>query len=212
MTGWTVIVPAKPWHLAKTRLQLRNRAELARAFTLDVLEVVTATPGVERVVVVSAERELIGLARSHGADVVADRPLLARNGLDLAVDLGRRWAARSAPRDPVAVVPGDLPSLTPTSLEHAMHLLAAHERAFIPDLGGGGTTLTAATSPHALTTRYGPGSETRHARAGLAVVDDVAATVRRDVDVLSHLAQAHGLGLRPHTRSETAMSMSVSRP
>lgn len=212
MPGWTVVVPAKPWHLAKTRLRLRNRADLARAFTLDVLAVVAATPEVDRIVLVSAERELIVVARRLGAALVADRPLLLSEGLDAAADLGRRWAVRSAPRSPVAVVPADLPSLTPAGLGHALQVLSVHERGFVPDLGDGGTTVVTASAPRALVTRYGRESAMRHVRAGLVRVDAVDPGVRRDVDLLEHLGQAHSFGLGRHTRAETGVAMSAARP
>nr|MCW2728453.1 hypothetical protein [Aeromicrobium sp.] len=135
MTGWTAVLPVKPWGLAKSRLDLLDddRVRIARAFSLDVLDVLLAAKNVERVVVVTAEIELGGLARAAGAAVVEDRPMLARGLLNHAVDAGRRWAQVNAPAAPVVVVPGDLPALTADLLDETVEVLAGEERSFVPD-------------------------------------------------------------------------------
>lgn len=203
------IFPSQPWHLAELRLRVVGRVALARAFALDILDAVASTVGVERVVVASGERELIGVARRIGADLVADRPLLPGDGLDAVVDLGRRWALRSVPRTLVVVVPVNLSRLTQTTLGRALRRLTEYDRAFVPDLADAGTTLVTAASPRELSTRYGSGAEARHVRTCLRRVNDVDPAVRRDVDVLKHLGTAHGLGLRWHTRAATAVSSSA---
>lgn len=205
------LLPSQPWHLAELRLRVVGRVALARAFALDLLDAVASTAGVERVVVASGERELIVVARRIGADLVADRPLLPGDGLDAVVNLGCRWALRSAPRTLVVVVPVNLSRLTQTTLGRALRRLTEYDRAFVPDLGAAGTTLVTAASSRELTTRYGSRAEARHVRTCLRRVNDVDPAVRRDVDVLDHLGTAHGLGLGRHTRAATAVSSSEPR-
>ncbi len=201
MTGWTVIIPVKPWGLAKSRLDLRDddRMQVARAFSLDVLGVVAATASVERIVVVTAEAELGLRARRAGAKVVVDRPLLARGLLNHAIDSGRRHALVEASDAPIAVLPADLPSLTVETLGSALELLAGEERSFVPDASGVGTTLLAAARPALLTPHYGPQSARCHERAGHVPVDAVDRRCRRDVDTAADLAEARYLGVGPHT-------------
>lgn len=200
MTSWTAVVPVKPWRLAKSRLGLPDddRVALARAFALDVLETL-AEVGIARIVVVTAEASLAGHARSMGATVLHDRPLMAPGMLNSAIDQGRRRAARDAGKHPVVVVPSDLPSMTPTVLEHALHALASHERGHIPDASGSGTTLLTAARPSLLVPAYGRNSCRRHCEDGSFMVTDVDPRARLDVDLQTDLAEATRLGLARHT-------------
>ncbi len=199
MTGWTAVVVAKPWHVAKSRLRTPHRAMLARAFTLDVLDAVTASDLVDRVVVVSAERGLVPETRRRGFALVVDRPAVATGGLDAAVDHGWHWARRAAAGDPVVVLPADLPSLEPRVLDGVLARLGELDLAFVPDADQVGTTLVSASCPEALRSAYGPGSAARHERLGLTRVQDVPHAVRRDVDTLADLTSAVQIGVGDHT-------------
>lgn len=201
MTGWTAVVPVKPWGLAKSRLDLpdADRVRLARAFSLDVLDVVLAAESVERVVVVTAEAELGATARRQGAAVITDRPMLARGLLNRAIDAGRQWAKVNAADAPIVVVPGDLVALSAEILDATLAVLAADERAFVPDASGMGTTLLAAARPELLIPSYGERSAVHHSDAGYRAVPHVDKRCRRDVDTATDLAQARELGVGPHT-------------
>ncbi len=201
MTGWTVIVPAKPWHLAKSRLRTARRPELARAFVLDLLDVLESTDEVGRIVLVSAEPELHAEARRRDLALVADRAVSTLGRLNTAVAVGRHWAVAHAPTAPVAVLPADLPCLTPGSLSTVLRALAPHARAYVPDYGRGGTTLVTAQVPARLRSAYGPGSAARHARLELHGVIDAPIEARRDVDTVEDLAAALALGVGPRTRA-----------
>ncbi|MCD9198928.1 2-phospho-L-lactate guanylyltransferase [Aeromicrobium wangtongii] len=201
MTGWTAVVPVKPWGLAKSRLDLPDddRMRLARAFSLDVLDVVLAAASVDRVVVVTAEAELGAIARRRGAAVLTDRPMLARGLLNRAVDAGRQWAKINAAGAPIVVVPGDLAALDAGVLDATLGLLAQQERAFVPDASGMGTTLLAAARPELLIPAYGERSAMHHSDAGYRAVPQVDKRCRRDVDTAADLAEARALGVGPHT-------------
>lgn len=203
MNGWTVIVPVKPWRLAKTRLLLDQEQTrlLARAFALDTVETTTRTSGVGAVVVVSAELEVGMWARRHGAAVLQDRPMLHADPLNQAVRLGGFWAQANRPGSPVVVVPADLASLTPSTLSDALDRLQPHVTAFVPDAAGVGTTLVAAHCPQAVCSAYGHGSALTHLSLGLTPVAEVDARVRQDVDTTADLAAARHLGLGRHARA-----------
>lgn len=201
MNGFTVVLPVKPWGLAKSRLEIdhRTRAALARAFSLDVLDVVCASSLVDRIVVVTTETELAGLARRRGAAVAADRPVLSAGQLNAAVGLGRAWAMSHAAARPVVVVPADLPAMTVEVFDVALTGLARHDRAFVPDTPGEGTTLLSASRPVDLRALYGRGSARCHLADGVHALVDVDDRVRRDVDIATDLRDARRLGLAPES-------------
>ncbi len=200
MNGWTAIVPVKPWALAKSRLALPSaeREQMARAFTLDVLEVLISSESIRHVIIVSAEQELLE-ARGHGMTVLADRPLLSCDGLNDAVVAGGYWALSRRRESPVVVVPGDLPALNVESLEGALELLSPWEQAFVPDARGAGTTLLAASRPSALQPMYGVWSAKQHRIRGARAVETVDERVRCDVDTVEDLAHVKHLGVGRHT-------------
>ena len=81
-------------------------------------------------------------------------------------------------------------------------MASAHERSFVADADGTGTTLLAALPGVALDPQFGSGSAAAHELAGhvrLAVV--ATSTVRRDVDVPDDLVEVQRLGVGPATRA-----------
>ena len=203
MTAWTAIIPVKPWALAKVRLNVsvsnEHRAELARAFSLDVLRCVVDTPEVGQVIVVTVESELQARASSLGAVVLNDRPLFTSDPLNDAVRLGRSWALINRPSEPIVVIPGDLPSLTPGALTLALDAMSGFKTAFVPDGEGLGTTLLSAVTPQRLRPFYGAESCRRHCASGCHPVVDVDPRVRRDVDTVFDFSRARELGIGKET-------------
>lgn len=130
---------------------------------------------------------------------MVDRPAVATGGLNTAVNHGWQWARRTAPRDPLVVLPADLPCLDAQALDDALARLAEHDLAFVPDADDIGTTLLSGSTPDHLRSAYGPGSAARHERLGLARVPGAGLAVRRDVDTLDDLTAAVEIGVGPHT-------------
>jgi 2-phospho-L-lactate guanylyltransferase len=201
MTGWTVIVPIKPWALAKSRFEghPQRREQLARALSLDTLDTVMGAESVGNLVVVSAQPEAGAAARGFGGSVVMDRPLVTSDGLNAAVRLGVRWATIHYPKSPVVVVPSDLASLTSSVLDVALDLLGGHPSGFVPDAAGTGTTLLSAADPSQLAPHYGHASSAWHSRAGATAQPGVDGRVRLDVDTVADLAVALQLGVGSRT-------------
>lgn len=197
MTGYTVIYPVKPWRLGKSRLALDAgpRQDLARAFALDVLDVLRAVDAVDHVLVVSDEGELRAEANRIGATTLGDRSLISNDPLNDAIRAGARWAVARRPSSPIAVVPSDLPALTPEALATVLADGSAFDRAFVPDAWVRGTTLLIARDPTQLVPAYGGQSARRHAAAGYRELSDVDARVRTDVDTVEQLRVARHLGL-----------------
>ena len=211
MTRWTVIIPVKAWALAKARLGVSNerRVELARAFSLDVLHCVVDTPQVGQIIVVTAEPELEARARTAGALILNDRPLLSGDSLNDAIRLGRSWALVNAPAEPIVVIPGDLPSLTPGALAEALEMMADCETSFVPDAEDSGTTLLSAATPQLLRPLYGAASGRRHCAHGSPPIMNVDPRVRRDVDTMFDLACALQLGVGEETGQAAHRGRSV---
>ena len=128
-----------------------------------------------RVVVVTADVPLRTLLA--GSVDLVDEP---GGGLNGAVRAGIERAAGFDAG--IAVLLGDLPALRPDDLADALSMASAHERAFVADADGTGTTLLAALAGVALDPQFGPGSAAAHELAGhvrLAVVADVHGPSRR---------------------------------
>jgi 2-phospho-L-lactate guanylyltransferase len=202
-SGITAVVPVKPWRLAKSRIDMApaGRQLLARAFTLDVLDAVLCSPKVHTVVIVTAESELLPMARSMKVQVLADRPLVTRDPLNTAVAIARHWALLRRPQDPIVVVPADLPAMTTDVFIDTTDILARHETAFVTDAIGTGSTLVWATSPDLLWSGYGAQSAARHSAAGMCSPSKLDLRARIDVDTSQDLLNARDLGVGPHTTS-----------
>ncbi|MFD5594188.1 2-phospho-L-lactate guanylyltransferase [Streptomyces griseorubiginosus] len=204
MSAWTAVLPAKPFHLAKTRLHVpeTTRRELARSFFLDTLCAVLATGPVTTVVVVTDDREVTELAEESGAFVVNEHP---RVGLNEAVLSGASFARSLAPEASVAVLPTDLPALRPSELGHVLSLAKRHRRAYLPDHSGRGTTLLTATGGCTPRPAYEGASSSGHRRNGTRELTEADAPgARLDVDTAADLWAALRLGVGPHTARSLA--------
>ena len=82
VSNWTVVLPVKPFHLAKSRLGTSLgplREAFARAFFKDTLSAVLDTAGVAQVLVVTRDLGAAAEARRRGALPVSDTPALGRH-------------------------------------------------------------------------------------------------------------------------------------
>jgi 2-phospho-L-lactate guanylyltransferase len=196
---WSVVLPVKRLHLAKTRLVLASadRADVVLAMAVDTVAAVVRCHRVGLVVVVTDDRRAATEVTGAGALVVPDAPAAGLNPAlahGIAVAVGRR------PREAVATLSADLPALRPAELAAVLDAAARHPRAMVADRSGTGTTLLTALPGVALAPAYGPGSAARHAAAGHVALDATAATtVSHDVDTVADLREAGEAGVGPHT-------------
>jgi 2-phospho-L-lactate/phosphoenolpyruvate guanylyltransferase len=184
-----LLVPQKNLDQAKSRLTLprARRRQLAVAMLRAVLTSATAA-GFAAVVVVldepDDEREVADL------DVTAFHPGCQGLNASLAAadEAARTWYGPVR----LAVVPADLPLVTPGLLDLSLRAAEPHARAFIADRSSTGTTLLFAGAGVALRPAYGPGSAAAHAAQGAHRIDDADLDLlRRDVDDLTDLAAAN---------------------
>jgi 2-phospho-L-lactate guanylyltransferase len=203
---FAAIVPIRSWVAGKSRLGLDDveRASLARAFALDVIDVLKESPAIGRVVVVTSDDDV--WADVDGVEVVPDRG----RGLNDAVEVGCAYVvAQGGSR--VVVVPSDLPCLTIPALAELLSLSEGHTQAWCPDAEGDGTSLVVSRDPAALNTSYGDGSAAAHRAAGLVPLLDAPPEARRDVDTLAHLREAESLGVGRRT-ADAIVELSRASP
>lgn len=200
---WWVVLPMKEGGRAKSRfgdaVPQPLRADLARAMARDTAHAAAHTPEVAGLLVVTDDAVLPAMLApvmaGSGAHLVtiaeprqpvgtgggADHP--GEHGLNTAVLAGARAARERDPGCAVAVLMADLPGLRSLDLEHALRLAADHERAFVPDAAGTGTTMLTSRAPHLPRPGYGAGSAGRHEVAGHVRLSlSLDSSLRHDVD------------------------------
>lgn len=181
------IVPIKQFRLAKARLapvlNPEQRRDLMRAMAMDVLDSLAATPGIERIVIVSSEDEVAALADRIDAIVLSES---SGGGLNEAVTLGAELAAQGGAAG-ILVVHGDLPL---ASAEGFTAMLQRHGPApavtLATDREGDGSNCLACSPPEIIPFLFGPGSRQAHVAAardrGIEAVVIESPTLGLDVD------------------------------
>ena len=203
--GWVVVLPVKGGAEAKTRLAspgVADEGALAIAFARDLLGSVRQVPEVLAVIVVSADalvREVLGV---DGANLIAD----PGHGLNRAAEAGIVAGRAAHPNAGVVVMLADLPCVTPADVTQALAAAAAHQRSFVRDAEGTGTTVVAVAAGVEVEPLFGPffgpSSATKHAAAGFVeCLLPLDSRIRLDVDTPADLAAAVSVGVGPHTQA-----------
>jgi 2-phospho-L-lactate guanylyltransferase len=223
--SWTVIIPVKHLRDAKSRLRGslpgtglgggpeglgggNDHEALVLAMAMDTVSAALASPVVGRVVVVTGDPMADEVARSVGAEVIADVP-------DAGLNPALAYAAAML-RPKGASIPGvvalaaDLPALRAGDLTGALRAAEAVAssrstavRTFVSDAAGTGTVLLAASPDAGLEPCFGQGSAAAHAASGAVELTGDWPTLRRDVDTAADLADAIRLGVGPRTAAMT---------
>lgn len=158
----TAIIPVKRLDAAKQRLSdsltPTQRRQLMTAMFADTLEAVSQTRMIERLIVVTADREISRQAVAAGAEVIADPP---DAGHSAAALLGIT-AAGSAP---VILLPGDCPLLDPRQVDGLLTGLPTPFVIVVPDRHGSGTNSLVLSPAGAIEPSFGEGSRARHVEA-----------------------------------------------
>jgi 2-phospho-L-lactate guanylyltransferase len=208
---WHLVVPVKGGATAKSRLHPPagvGREDLALALATDCLTACCAGMPPDRVLVVTSDARVRGVARALGAVVVGD----PGGGLDAAVRAGRDAALASSAHAPVGVLLGDLPSLLAADLVAALAAAAEHPRAVVPDASGTGTVLLTALDGDSLAPSFGAGSAARHEAAGHHRLSLDLPRLRTDVDDDRALSAARALGVGAATASVLGASPDTLPP
>jgi 2-phospho-L-lactate/phosphoenolpyruvate guanylyltransferase len=184
------ILPVKSFGAAKQRLApalgAGSRQALAQAMFADVLAALRRVPGVDSVVVVTADPVAQAAAVGKRVRVLRDTE---RAGQSAAALIGIRQALADGV-ERVLLVPGDTPLLDPDEVA----ALLARERSvsIVPDRHGTGTNALVLAPPDAIEPSFGPDSRARHVAAaeagGVSWAVEKVPTLMLDVDTGDDLA------------------------
>jgi len=188
------VLPVKSFGRAKQRLAAderatlgaSERASLAEAMVGDVLGALARVPGLDGLLVVTAEPRAAAAAEEAGAAVVPDPDEAGHSEAALlgVAEAQRRGAER------VLLVPGDCPALDPVELGRLLvrdaERQAERRVVIVSDRHGAGTNALLLTPPGVMAPSFGPGSLARHAGradgAGAAVRVAAVRSLELDVD------------------------------
>lgn len=200
------VVALKAGEFTKSRLAplpqpLRRR--LAWTMALDTLRALGAA--VDAVCVVSEQPALQDRLGRAGLDEVVVVPEGRPAGLNDALRLGAEHL-RGRGLDRVLACVGDLPALRPASVSRVVAGALEHDRAYLPDATGIGTTMLVAGPGVPLAPHFqGRSAAAHHSSGAVPLTDERLGTAvpdaRRDVDTEVDLADAVGLGLGSATRA-----------
>ena len=159
------LLPVKDPAQAKQRLSTAfsavQREQLARAMFQDVLAQVMLVRGLDRVVVVSSDAEVLRQAEAAGGTPLAEESQSGHSqSADEAAQRCMEWGATS-----LLLVPSDVPSVQAAEMERmldAAALLPAPSLVIVPDTAGTGTNAMVRTPPNLIESRFGPGSFRAH--------------------------------------------------
>jgi len=195
------IVPIKPFEFAKARLapvlDPGQRRDLMRAMATDVLESLAATPGIERIIVVSREPEVTALAAGVGASVLLEEEGC---GLNAAVAQGAQMAMEAGTAG-ILIVHADLPLATSEAFSAVLEAHADSPAVtVVADAERQGSNCLACSPPDIIAFLFGRGSCPAHVAAartkGIDAVVINSPTLSLDVDCPADLetllASTHG--------------------
>lgn len=183
-----VVVPVKPFALAKRRLSLvlteDERAQLARAMLGDLLGTLCACSRVSGVIVVTREKAVAPIAAKFGVTVLPE----AEPGLSKSVlQAGRHLSSLGG--HSLLMLPTDVPLASPTEIDQ---LIDRHGWApavtLVSDEAGYGTNAIAVSPPDLMSFRFG----------------------RRSFE--AHRSAATALGVRVQTLRSPGLAMDIDRP
>jgi 2-phospho-L-lactate guanylyltransferase len=197
------LVPVRGLEGAKSRLgealDAEERRTLVEHLLVRTVAAAAATPNVVEVMAISPDPDVLALARTLGARVIAQE----HGGLNEALEIGRA-AAIADGADAVLVVPGDLPAVTAAELARIVNGARAHLApraivALVTDRAGAGTNVLLVAPPDAIPFHFGVDSRALHsaaARAAGAAYLELDGPLDLDLDTPDDLlvAEAAGLG------------------
>ena len=183
------IIPAKPFHEAKTRLATvlspDQRAALSRRLLRHTIDVAGQ---IGDVVVISRSSAVRRLAKQAGAWALVE----GETELNAALRQAAQWVA-ACHRQPVVILPGDLPLLTPTDLTEMMALRQpAPSMVIAPCRREMGTNALFLDPSNIIDFQFGPNSFVKHRQAAQAIGIDIAVyrspSIAFDIDLPEDVA------------------------
>lgn len=192
-----LVLPIKRFAEAKTRLaqalSLAKRRELSATLLEGILEEISRTPLITRVVLASSEPEAFYQAQKYGYDFLPDTAVYS--SLNLAVARATNFLIDHGARD-VGVILCDLPLISSGELSRVIqrHLTGSpRQLTLVPDRHGEGTNVRLCRPGNLIPAQYGRNSAIKHQaaaiEAGANVVVVRSETLGLDVDLSADCAE-----------------------
>lgn len=202
------IVPLKSPETAKSRLASvlspGERRALFFELAAGVITALRATPGIDRVAVVTASEEVAAFARGFDVNLIRQpTDSGTADAFGFAIDSLRPQRLERA-----LMIAGDLPLITPQALAVLLGAAEQHRVVIVPDRQGIGTNALLCSPPEAIAPCFGVDSFARHLAAAQALhlssctlkLDALAL----DIDVAADLSHLHRL--QAESRAHPPMS------
>jgi 2-phospho-L-lactate/phosphoenolpyruvate guanylyltransferase len=195
------VIALKPIEHAKSRLDIPDplRRRLAWTMALDTLSALCRA--LPHVLVVSDQPALEARLRRAGLEleVISES---GHVGMNSALTRGALTLRAQGYTSVLASV-GDLPALRPESVARILAASRSHQRSFVTDASGIGTTMLMAHEVELAPQFQGRSAAAHHASGAMSLHEEAigspVADTRRDVDTEADLAAAIGLGVGPAT-------------
>lgn len=212
--GIGAVLVVKNLDAAKTRLAASlpiagigrgpvDHRALVLAMLLDTMTAVHLA-GLDPIVVVSPDAEVLGEVTAAGAHAVREVPRTDPS-LNHAYAEGIDWIRRHRPECPrVLLVQADLPAADAHSIRQVIDAAGALPQALVTDAAGDGTAMLLRPVELNVLPRFGIDSAAAHRADGAVDLDATRsrwADLRTDVDTAADLRRAWTLGLGRHTRA-----------
>ena len=200
--GVGLIIAVKRLGAAKTRLApvfaAPAREEVVLAMLIDTIVAASRVPDVHSITVVTPDADAAAAATELGARVLTDpTPDGHADPLNNAINAAAATAGQHT--SDLAVLQGDLPALQTHELAEAIAAARAHERSFVADRhGSGSSALFAFGVP--LDPRFGSDSAGAHRNSGAIELTGPWPGLRCDIDTPDDLTAARQLGMGAATR------------
>jgi 2-phospho-L-lactate guanylyltransferase len=166
----TAVIPVKPLHLGKSRLagvlSEPERALLNQRMYLKTLNILNRISEIERVLVVSRDAQVLSYAQEHHALPVEE----TANDLNLALEQVAGMIRQYSPRQPLLVVPADLPLVEEADLRQVIeHDPGPPGVVLVPDRHLKGTNVILTNPVGLLRYTFGQGSFQKHEEAARVI-------------------------------------------
>ena len=158
------IVPVKRFENAKTRLSsvldADDRIHLSLLMLEDTLHILTMSPSLTKVIIVSPDKRAEELAIKHGANFVREEK---GNGVNSAIVLADRYCIHEA-AEATIIIPHDLPLLDERDIFRAQELAQKESRCIVicPSHRYDGTNMLLRKPPSIIATFYDSDSYNMH--------------------------------------------------
>jgi 2-phospho-L-lactate guanylyltransferase len=187
------LVPVKDLTQAKVRLapllSAAERLELARAMLDDVVLALRLASGFDRLAMVTTDTYAVSMAPKWGFEVVNEGEARGETG---AVELAIRACVKRGARS-LAVIPGDIPLVTPQDIDMVTDLGKDYDAVIVPSWDSRGTNAILMRPANALELRFGSWSFFPHVRQakgkGLSYKIARLPRVALDIDTPQDLAR-----------------------